>query len=887
MSNYKSQIKIRDAVYEEIAARYVERYGSVLQRELFELGSPTYDGAYETDDYNQAGGQDDDSSGGWVEVGTDADAGAETEVETGAFAKRSADEGVGAGINSETDDSGEAPAWVNAATDEWIENGLALERRKKTIGRLGMIAAIAICLAIIFISSGAVSWLEAFWHSGIGAGTNRANQNVAGVTMLTSENETGAVDTQPSEQSSTTTQADIEVMQDADGGGIIPLEFPIRPGYSVVSVIQDAGRTIYFVANEKQDNIVMALRRGSISQSAAARLTSLALDDTLAYLSYDEDYSLLLFEKSGIVYELTCRYDINTLVDFCGFSDHKLARGTLNPPIGSGGLKNIQDINYSYIPLSSGAGSYLDIMRRINNGENPPIGSVVTEEVLNFFPPERDIASFVQPADESGESEGAQPGDGEAADGAAGDGGDASGEASGDANGDDLSESSIGGAEPFAVYYEIGPSPFHTGRAIAYVHIMASDYNWNDPLPSNITILIDTSSSMYSFDKLPLVKDAILQMAGKMDDRDRISILTYDGESEVLLDNAAGDDIASIKSALDSMASGVYPYYGEGLKAAYSIADKNFISGGANIVIAITDTDDNFGMQDADEMEALISRQRAEGVDLYALAVGALTAPDDDAQQGISGYGQWEYVYADSLTALRQALLNVLTSDSYLVALIKREGDPGEEIGALIEFNPVNITSFNLIGYKNRNPNVDERIYTVQDMDHVYAEDEIILLYEFTTINPIDFTGEGAGTGASAGADAEAGAGAQDAGDAGGAENAENADTNNEAGDGREIDEKFEEEFFELRIHYIAAGEFSVKHFKKAATYGDILSENSADFFLACSIAAFCGVLSGDRDLNASMSMAETLAEAGLGENQGNYRSDYISLLHKYRAMTN
>ena len=826
MNNRKNHIKKRDDVYGEIAARYVERYGGVLQRELRmqrTSGAPrraAYDSAKAfSDDVSDEAvfPENENDNGGWSEIGADTS----KSVFAGGInvSKRASGRKISP-PSKQAPDTGQKMMTTGIETDDRILHSLTTARRKRNIYRACLFLAIICCIFAVSEIFGLTARVAVIFENIIAAAPDSEDMEATapngGVeTQTTGEaGATGANGTEAADEN-----AGMDDAEDAGftENGIIPLDLPVKSGYSVVSAVQDVNRTIYFITDIMQDNIVLILRRGKLTDIETSKLTSVSFGDTSAYLSYDADYSLLVYEKDGVIHELTCRYDVNTLVDFCGFEYRGFARGVIFPQIAEGGARAVSDSPVSEIPLKAGAASYIDIRRRIAGGEKPPAGAIVTEEMINYFPVERD-------------------------------------------------DSISNGSDYFDVKYEIGRSPFNEENAVAYVNIKAREFDWNSIPPTHITLLIDTSSSMYSFDKLPLVKDAILYMAEKIPEKGKLSVLTYDGAAEVLLDNAGGDDTESLKNALDDLTSGAETYSGDGLSAAYALARKNYIDGGGNLVIALTDTDDNLGFPDNDQLNALVAQNRSGDVDLCVIAVGALTMLGASSQTSLSEYDQWHYVHADTLTDMKQALLNELTPDSYLLA---------GGASAQIEFNAANVTAYNLIGYEARESVDGVRINTARDMEHVYAGDEITLLYELELANP-DGTPETAGESGS-GAGAEAGGSADGATQTGG----------DPAGGGEENTENlYLDELFELQIIYTTADEFVEETYTKAATFDDISEDNGADFYLACSVAAFCSLLDGDNTLNATFELAESLATAGIGGDAGGYRSAYMDLLRQYDRLT-
>ena len=963
MGNNKNQIKIRDGIYGEISARYVERYGAVLRRELAMSKAPTGDAA---DDYkdeghkniapvdaqlseasDHSGGTEDDiaengikSGGGdgWSELGADAARHAEKDAvenekgvsvngkdapandkdaskgekdasgfekdapkgeedasgfekisgegssqndgpvrdEEHSQAEGSAPQKRRSAIRPPDDESqqrtpkaqpGHKLMTPGAEIDDRIMRGLTSERRKTGFYRFFLFAAIVLILTLTITTTGLPSMLAAWWSSLYDRITAMGEDEK---TPSQTRPDTTVTGSRPAGSGASNSEIDETGPERTPEDTIIPINIAIKPAYSVVSTVYDSGRTIYFITNTRQDNIVLSLRRGGITKVETEGLTPVAFGETTAYMAYDADYSVMVYEREGIVHELTCRFDVNTLVDFCGFERRDFARGVLYPQHTVGGAWLVSERSLSNIPLRSDKASYADIRRHISGGGVPPAGAVATEEVLNFFP----------------------------------------------------AENAMPGADTFSVRYEIGPSPFDGDRALAYIRIKAPDIDIDDFPPSSVTFLINTSSSMFSFDKLPLLKDAILGMAEISGGRDRISVVTYDGGSEILLDNARSDDTAVIRSTLDGLTVGGNSGPETGIELAYSIALKNFLNGGNNLVIAITDENDNLGLDNGDELDALVARNRSGGVDLSVLGIGALNGWGDAYQQDGNTPGQWRFTRANTLTKTVAAILNELTLQSYITA---------GNVVAQIEFNPHNVEDYNLIGYENRLSRNQDKLYSLGDTYNVYAGEEIILLYEIKFAQPV-VTGETRGAGAAAtttspaaraaettpGATAGEANGGEDNADGtdgaetgldGGEENADETDGGDGTGDGAvgnasagtepastvaataapepedAEQDMFADELFELRVKYTGAGETRERIFAGAATFGDYTEDNSTDYFLACSVAAFCGILEGDNRLDATLEIAEELAGAAVGDNADGLRSAYLNMVKQYRGI--
>jgi len=96
---------------------------------------------------------------------------------------------------------------------------------------------------------------------------------------------------------------------------ILPLSFDIPSQFNMASVKQDAEKTIYHLNDDMLDDVVIMLEQsGDISRYNT--LTELSISGHNVFGSSSDGYNLLAFidEDSDILYVLTCKYDINTLV---------------------------------------------------------------------------------------------------------------------------------------------------------------------------------------------------------------------------------------------------------------------------------------------------------------------------------------------------------------------------------------------------------------------------------------------------------------------------------------------------------------------------------------------------------------------------------------------
>src|SRR5690606_31543317 len=130
--------------------------------------------------------------------------------------------------------------------------------------------------------------------------------------------------------------------------------------------------------------------------------------------------------------------------------------------------------------------------------------------------------------------------------------------------------------------------------------------------PSNLVFLIDVSGSMYSEDKLPLLKSALRLLVNQLREEDRVAIVVYAGSAGLVLPSTSGADKARILDAIDQLEAGGSTAGGAGLRLAYDVARRYHNDDGINRVILATDGDFNVGASSDAEMVRLIEEKRAQ-----------------------------------------------------------------------------------------------------------------------------------------------------------------------------------------------------------------------------------------------------------------------------------
>ncbi|MGH8082950.1 MAG: vWA domain-containing protein, partial [Lysobacter sp.] len=319
-------------------------------------------------------------------------------------------------------------------------------------------------------------------------------------------------------------------------------------------------------------------------------------------------------------------------------------------------------------------GSYANVRRMLNDGQRPPADAVRAEEFINYF-------DYGHPAPTSL-------------------------------------------ATPFKVSTELAPAPWNAQRQLLMIGIKGYDVPKQTLPPANLVFLIDTSGSMNSPDKLPLLKSAFSMLTKQLRAQDRISIVVYAGSAGLVLPPTAGDHQQEILDALNHLEAGGSTNGGDGIRLAYATAKQNFVKNGVNRVILATDGDFNVGTVDDNALETLVADQRKSGIALTTLGFGTGNY-NDQLSEKLADVGDGNHAYIDTLQEARKVLVEEMGSTLLTIA---------RDVKIQIEFNPAQVAEYRLIGYENRLLKREDFANDKVDAGDIGAGHEVTALYEITPV---------------------------------------------------------------------------------------------------------------------------------------------------------
>ena len=274
------------------------------------------------------------------------------------------------------------------------------------------------------------------------------------------------------------------------------------------------------------------------------------------------------------------------------------------------------------------------------------------------------------------------------------------------------------GTDKFGVYKTVAKCPWNKDTMLLHIGIKTKDVK--PEKGSNIVFLIDTSGSMFSSNKLPLVQKSFNILQESLTDTDRISIVTYAGSEEVIAEGVKGSDHEKIKKAVDSLVADGYTNGESGINKAYEIAEKYFIKGGNNRVILATDGDLNVGISSEAGLIDLIEEKKKSGIMLSCLGFGDGNYMDD-RMEALADHGNGNYAYIDCQAEAKRVLQKEIWATLYTVA---------KDAKFQVEFNPERIKGYRLIGYENREMAAEDFANDKKDGGEIGAGQTVTVLYE-------------------------------------------------------------------------------------------------------------------------------------------------------------
>ena len=273
-----------------------------------------------------------------------------------------------------------------------------------------------------------------------------------------------------------------------------------------------------------------------------------------------------------------------------------------------------------------------------------------------------------------------------------------------------------------------GPSPFNPENFLVRVGVSAEEIDADERQPVALTFVVDTSGSMDRPDRLGLVRESLAILVEELDRDDTVAIVTYSGQSGIVLEPTEVRDRDRILDAIDSMRAGGNTNLQAGLDTGYDLAREAFRSDGVNRVIVASDGLANAGITDVDALADRLRRDADAGISVVTLGYG-LNGFNDTTMEQLADQGDGFFSYIDTIEEAERLFSDELTSTLITAAI---------DAKIQVEFDPNVVDEYRLIGYENRGVRDSDFRNDEVDAGELGAGHQATAIYEVVLDRDID-----------------------------------------------------------------------------------------------------------------------------------------------------
>ena len=277
---------------------------------------------------------------------------------------------------------------------------------------------------------------------------------------------------------------------------------------------------------------------------------------------------------------------------------------------------------------------------------------------------------------------------------------------------------------PFATHVSVFDAPWNADRQLVRIGIQGVKPEFVNRPPLDLVFLVDTSGSMQGEDKLGLLKQSLKLVLPELGEDDRIGMVTYAGSAGVALELTDASSDTMIVRAIETLESGGSTAGAEGLQAAYDMIADAREDGRIGRVVLATDGDFNVGLSSDEELKSFIAKRRDEGAYLSVLGFGR-DHYNDGMMQVLAQNGNGQAAFIDTLSEAHKVLVDQLSGALYPIA---------NDVKIQVEFNPVQVEEYRLLGYETRALAREDFNNDKVDAGEIGVGHQVTAFYEITSV---------------------------------------------------------------------------------------------------------------------------------------------------------
>ena len=243
-------------------------------------------------------------------------------------------------------------------------------------------------------------------------------------------------------------------------------------------------------------------------------------------------------------------------------------------------------------------------------------------------------------------------------------------------------------------------------------------------LPLNISLVLDHSGSMAGEKKLEHSKEAIKFVIDNLAKEDKLSLVIYDSEVELVSASAPIINKDVLKKKVDQITDGSSTNLSGGMLEGYAQVKTTYLSNNVNRVLLLSDGLANSGITDPIKLQQIAKQKMTdEGISISTFGVGLDF--NEDLMTNLAEYGNGNYYFINSSDKIPEIFAQELKGLLSVVA---------QNSKLKIKFPGSNLKLSKVYGYLYKE---EENEVTV-DFKDIFSEEEKVVLLKFEITNPVN-----------------------------------------------------------------------------------------------------------------------------------------------------
>ena len=246
--------------------------------------------------------------------------------------------------------------------------------------------------------------------------------------------------------------------------------------------------------------------------------------------------------------------------------------------------------------------------------------------------------------------------------------------------------------QPLSLALAGGPSPLGgPGTQLLQIGAQAAAFQEMPRAPVRLVLAVDCSANMRWGGRFDMVRQALQKVIRQMGRRDRMSIVAFSEDAEVVIEDAGADESSQLLAAVRSLKIGSATNVGAGLCQAYSVAQRTIAERGGPVrVVLLTDGLTELDAPTAQRLQQQLTDGAKRRIVLDIVDLSSEKRADRQLADFARAGGGALHGAADA-DAVRGALLETITGRPQIAAA---------GVSLKVSFDPNTVAEYRLLGHE-------------------------------------------------------------------------------------------------------------------------------------------------------------------------------------------